>query len=228
VPRRPHRRRSRPTTIVLAVVVTLVLTAFGLARVTHVPVAERLVDAGGHIVRQAPAVVTDTAANLGSSNDQGSDASDDDESGYIATGASISVFAEHPAVTRLDPALRTAIRRAAIAARGDGITLRLNSGWRSADYQQRLLDEAIARYGSERTAREYVNTPERSTHVQGARGRHRPDRRRQLAQPARHRLRALPDLRQRDLALRAGDRARRQLPRPARRRERRLGVTPGA
>lgn len=166
MPRRPHRRRSRPTTIVLAVVVTLVLTAFGLARVTHVPVAERLVDAGEDVVRQAPAVVTDAATTLAPSDDRDSDGSDD-ESGYIATGASVSVFADHPAVTRLDPALRTAVRRAAVAARGDGITLRLNSGWRSAAYQQRLLDEAIARYGNERLAREYVNTPERSTHVQG-------------------------------------------------------------
>lgn len=167
MPRRPHRRRSRRPTILLAVVVTLALTAFGLARVSHVPVAERLVDAGQDVVRRAPSTVAEAASKLAPDADDGSNSSDGDDSGYIPTGESISVFADHPAVTRLDPALRTAIRRATVDARGDGITIRLNSGWRSAAYQQRLLDEATARYGSEQRAREYVNTPERSTHVQG-------------------------------------------------------------
>ncbi|HEY6886585.1 MAG TPA: M15 family metallopeptidase [Solirubrobacter sp.] len=72
-----------------------------------------------------------------------------------------------PSVTGLDPALRRALARAKIAAKRDGITIRITSGYRTPAYQRKLLDEAIARYGSERIARQYVNTPERSTHVKG-------------------------------------------------------------
>jgi LAS superfamily LD-carboxypeptidase LdcB len=67
----------------------------------------------------------------------------------------------------LDPALRRALTRATAAARRDGIEIRITSGRRSAAYQQQLLDEAIVTYGSERIARQYVNTPELSTHVKG-------------------------------------------------------------
>jgi LAS superfamily LD-carboxypeptidase LdcB len=67
----------------------------------------------------------------------------------------------------LDPALRRALARATAAARRDGIEIRITSGRRSAAYQQQLLDEAIVTYGSERIARQYVNTPELSTHVKG-------------------------------------------------------------
>ena len=38
---------------------------------------------------------------------------------------------------------------------------------RTREYQQQLLDAAIETYGTERIARQYVNTPERSTHVTG-------------------------------------------------------------
>ncbi len=70
------------------------------------------------------------------------------------------------AVARLDPDLLAAVRRATAAAADDGIELRLTSGWRSADYQQELLDQAVATYG-ERGARQLVQTPERSRHVTG-------------------------------------------------------------
>lgn len=70
------------------------------------------------------------------------------------------------AVARLDPDLREAVRKATAAAAADGIELRITSGWRSADYQQQLLDDAIARHG-ERGARQLVQTPDRSRHVTG-------------------------------------------------------------
>ena len=41
------------------------------------------------------------------------------------------------------------------------------SGWRSPEFQQQLLDDAVATYGSLAAARQYVQTPERSRHVQG-------------------------------------------------------------
>jgi len=81
----------------------------------------------------------------------------------------ISPFDEtHPALVNLDPALLAAVREAATDAAADGVDMWLTSGWRSAAYQRHLLEEAIARYGSEAEARKWVNTPERSTHVTGA------------------------------------------------------------
>lgn len=70
------------------------------------------------------------------------------------------------AVARLDPELREAVQQATSAAADDGIELRITSGWRSTEYQQQLLDQAIATYG-ERGARQLVQTPDRSRHVTG-------------------------------------------------------------
>jgi len=72
-----------------------------------------------------------------------------------------------PAVGNLDPALRIAVERAADAAAADGITMTITSGWRSPAFQQHLLDDAVATYGSFAAARQYVQTPERSRHVLG-------------------------------------------------------------
>ncbi len=73
----------------------------------------------------------------------------------------------NPAVGNLDPALRLAVQRAADAAAADGVTMTITSGWRSPAFQQQLLDDAIATYGSFAAARQYVQTPERSRHVLG-------------------------------------------------------------
>lgn len=74
---------------------------------------------------------------------------------------------QNPAVGYLDPALLAAVQRAATAAAADGITMTITSGWRSADFQQQLLDDAVASYGSLAAARQYVQTPDRSKHVLG-------------------------------------------------------------
>lgn len=80
----------------------------------------------------------------------------------------VTVFDDHyPAVTRLDPDLLEALRRAGADAKAAGITLYVNSGWRSAQYQQQLLDEAVGKYGSEAAAERWVSTPETSLHVAG-------------------------------------------------------------
>jgi zinc D-Ala-D-Ala carboxypeptidase len=71
------------------------------------------------------------------------------------------------ALRKLDPALLEAVQQAARDARADGIELFVTSGWRSKEYQQRLLDEAVDKHGSLEEARKFVNTPERSTHVSG-------------------------------------------------------------
>ena len=71
------------------------------------------------------------------------------------------------AVANLDPALLRALRRAAAAAAGDGVRLVVNSGWRSAEHQARLLRDAIAEHGSAGKAARWVATPETSAHVSG-------------------------------------------------------------
>lgn len=70
-------------------------------------------------------------------------------------------------VAHLDPELRAAVRAAIEDARDDGVRIRITSGWRSREHQQRLYDEALARYGSEEEASRYVATPDRSEHVTG-------------------------------------------------------------
>ncbi len=73
----------------------------------------------------------------------------------------------YPAVANLDPHLRAALREAETDAASDGITFHLNSGWRSPAYQEQLLDEAVARYGSRAEAARWVATPATSPHVSG-------------------------------------------------------------
>jgi D-alanyl-D-alanine carboxypeptidase len=74
---------------------------------------------------------------------------------------------EVPGVAKLDSALLGALRRAATDAAGDGVEFAVDSGWRSPEYQQRLLREAVLKYGSEEAASRWVATPNRSAHVSG-------------------------------------------------------------
>jgi LAS superfamily LD-carboxypeptidase LdcB len=72
-----------------------------------------------------------------------------------------------PTIRKLDADLRDAVEAAARAARKDGVTVIVNSGWRSRAHQERLFREAVSRYGSEAEALRYVATPETSAHVTG-------------------------------------------------------------
>jgi hypothetical protein len=79
-----------------------------------------------------------------------------------------SVFDDEvPGVARLDGDLRAALRRAATDAAGDGVAFVVDSGWRSPAYQERLLQQAVAKYGSEAAAARWVATPRTSPHVSG-------------------------------------------------------------
>lgn len=90
---------------------------------------------------------------------------------HEATGAvpdGTTVFDDDiPAVAKLDPDLLAALRRAATDAADAGITFYVNSGWRSPAYQEQLLREAVARYGSAAEAARWVATPDTSAHVMG-------------------------------------------------------------
>jgi hypothetical protein len=74
---------------------------------------------------------------------------------------------EFPAVANLDPGLLEALRRAAGDAADDRVELYVNSGWRSREYQEHLLDEAISTYGSKKEAARWVATADTSLHVSG-------------------------------------------------------------
>jgi D-alanyl-D-alanine carboxypeptidase len=104
-------------------------------------------------------------ANLTSLSDASTPTADD---GYVPLGRPVSIFDEDlPTISKLDPALRAAVQDAATAAAADDVEMFITSGWRSAAYQQVLLDDATRSYGSVEEARRWVNTPELSTHVTG-------------------------------------------------------------
>ena len=89
-----------------------------------------------------------------------------DETGRVADG--VTVFDDGvPALANLDPALLEALQRAATDAGGDGIGFIVNSGWRSPEYQDQLLREAISEYGSHEEAARWVATAATSPHVSG-------------------------------------------------------------
>jgi D-alanyl-D-alanine carboxypeptidase len=79
----------------------------------------------------------------------------------------VTVFDDYPGVANLDPDLLKALREAATDAAGEGIEFYVNSGWRSPAYQNQLLRDAIAKYGSAEEAARWVATPDTSPHVAG-------------------------------------------------------------
>jgi D-alanyl-D-alanine carboxypeptidase len=72
-----------------------------------------------------------------------------------------------PGVANLDPALLGALRQAATDAVYDGVEFYVESGWRSPEYQNQLLRQAVSEYGSEEEAARWVATAETSAHVSG-------------------------------------------------------------
>lgn len=80
----------------------------------------------------------------------------------------VTVFDDEiPGVVNLDPALLGALRQAATAAEDEGVEFLVDSGWRSPEYQEQLLREAISEYGSEQEAARWVASPKTSAHVSG-------------------------------------------------------------
>ena len=73
----------------------------------------------------------------------------------------------YPAVSKLDPTLLRALRRAATDAAGDGVTFYVDSGWRSRKYQEQLFRQAVSQYGSAEKAARWVAVPGTSSHELG-------------------------------------------------------------
>ena len=80
----------------------------------------------------------------------------------------VTVFDDqYPGVANLDADLLQALREAATDAADDGIEFEVNSGWRSPEYQDQLLGEAVSEYGSVEEAARWVATADTSAHVFG-------------------------------------------------------------
>jgi hypothetical protein len=86
--------------------------------------------------------------------------------GVVPDGTTVFDY-QIPSVANLDPALLAALRQAATDAADDGVEFYVNSGWRSPAYQNQLLREAVATYGSEAEAAQWVATAATSPHVSG-------------------------------------------------------------
>jgi zinc D-Ala-D-Ala carboxypeptidase len=86
--------------------------------------------------------------------------------GAVPDGATV-FDDEIPGVANLDSDLLGALRQAATDAADDGVEFFVDSGWRSPEYQEQLLREAVSKYGSEAEAARWVATPNTSAHVSG-------------------------------------------------------------
>jgi len=169
-PARTGARRTRSTILAALVVVSAVLIGVAASRLFIVQGDPgSTVDPGTPVIgidsdQQA---TEDTAGHAGHDRRGWRDPPKSlGEAGRVRDG--VTVFDdETPAVANLDPALRGALRQAATDAAGDQVEFSVNSGWRSAEYQEQLLREAISEYGSEEEAARWVATPEKSAHVSG-------------------------------------------------------------
>ena len=56
-----------------------------------------------------------------------------------------TAFDSHAGITNLDPDLLAAVRAAAADAERSGVEVIINSGWRSREFQERLMEDAVAR-----------------------------------------------------------------------------------
>jgi zinc D-Ala-D-Ala carboxypeptidase len=85
----------------------------------------------------------------------------------VAALAYEQTLAEGPDPGGFTTAMRKRVAQAIAAAEAVGVTMVINSGWRSAKVQQQLLDAAIKQYGSLTAAVQWVLPPEDSEHVRG-------------------------------------------------------------
>lgn len=90
----------------------------------------------------------------------------EEDDGVLPPGGA-EIGGDQPGVVNLDADLRSAVRAAATDAEAAGIRIMITSGWRSPEYQERLLADAEAQYGSLAEAARWVATPETSLHVAG-------------------------------------------------------------
>jgi zinc D-Ala-D-Ala carboxypeptidase len=90
----------------------------------------------------------------------------DEAEGAVPDGTTV-FDDEIPGVANLDADLLAALRQAATDAADGGVEFVVDSGWRSPEYQNQLLREAVSEYGSEEEAARWVATADTSPHVSG-------------------------------------------------------------
>lgn len=155
-PRSPRLRRRR---------FAVVAVALALAVIVVFAVQQSLSVAFADAARSGP---SPAPTPMPSEHVTGSVIAPSEADGVIRDGDQPTVFdVDRVAVGNLDPALLAALQRAASDAEEDGITFRVNSGWRTPALQERMLQDAIVQYGSEAEARRWVATAETSEHVTG-------------------------------------------------------------
>ncbi len=154
-PVRPAARRNGSTALAVLVVVCVALVAVIAHRTSAPPSSESPPPSASSVAVRID--VPPGRLPRGSSGLAG---------GAVPDG--VTVFDDDvPAVANLDPDLLGALRRAATDAAADGVDVVVSSGWRSPEYQERLLREAVAKYGSLEAAARWVATPTTSAHVSG-------------------------------------------------------------
>jgi D-alanyl-D-alanine carboxypeptidase len=141
-----------------------------VARRTRSPILAALVVVSATLIG---VLISQSLASLSSSAASPIDTPHGDHKGALgeddgALPDGVTVFDdEYPGVANLDPDLLQALRDAATDAADDGVKFYVNSGWRSPEYQNQLLREAVSKYGSEEEAARWVATPDTSPHVSG-------------------------------------------------------------
>jgi D-alanyl-D-alanine carboxypeptidase len=149
--RQPARTTTRPIRIRRTRVAGLLLVVAAIAALL-----------GSRLPASSSAIVTSPIEVLRGAHRGGLGEAD----GAVPRGT--TVFDDDvPAVANLDPELLDAVRQAATDAAHDGVEFVVDSGWRSAEYQQRLRREAVSKYGSEAQAARWVASADRSLHVSG-------------------------------------------------------------
>ncbi|MGW9159063.1 M15 family metallopeptidase [Microbacterium sp. NPDC055665] len=157
IPRSPRARRRHRFVVVAVALALAVIVVFAVQQSLSVAFADA--------ARTGPLPGLTPVPNGGVT---GSVIAPSEADGVIRDGDQPTVFdVDRVAVGNLDPDLLAALQRAASDAEDDGITFRVNSGWRTPALQERMLQDAIVQYGSEAEARRWVATPETSEHVTG-------------------------------------------------------------
>lgn len=152
----PRARRRRTVSVLIGLALAVIITFV---------VQQSLSAAFADAERTGP-LPSSTPRPSGQS--EGSVIAPSEADGVIRDGDQPTVFdVDRAAVGNLDASLLAALQRAASDAEADGVTFRVNSGWRTPALQERMLQDAIAQYGSEAEARRWVATPETSEHVTG-------------------------------------------------------------
>ena len=178
--RRPRRARGRRRALLLLVASLALLVALGLqisrtmadhAAASQLAASQALADqTAADQVAAKQAAADQALADQAAAKQVAADQAAAEEAAAEKAAADIKrakAAQPAPGTQGLDPSLAQAFTRARTAALAAGLDLRINSGFRTAAVQQRLYDDALAKYGSPAKARRWVLPPAESDHVKG-------------------------------------------------------------